>query len=506
VGQRRLRGLITAGQPWHVPASIGLVAVLTGLVGGAGRSALVGVMVLALVIAFVLHGVLTERKQAQEALRQNEAALRHQALHDALTGLPNRVLLQDRVQQAMLAAQHDPQPLALLLLDLDRFKEVNDTLGHQHGDLLLQQVAERLRATLRGADTVARLGGDEFAVLLPATDPAGATIAADRVHAALDTPFVVAGQSLRIGASLGLALCPEHGRDPQVLLRHADVAMYAAKRSGEACATYTPERDDYTADRLTLRADLRQAIMQGDLLLHYQPKVHIPSGRVHGVEALVRWQHPQRGLISPGEFIPLAEQTGLIGPLTHWVLEAALRQCRAWHRAGLQLHVAVNISIANVRDRHLPDTIAQLLTTYDVPPAALRLEVTESTLMADVARAQEVLTRLADLGVGISVDDFGTGYSSLAHLKRLPVDELKIDMSFVQHMAQDATDRAIVASTVALGHSLGLQVVAEGMEDRQTQEMLAGLGCDAAQGYYLSRPLPADDVARWLHEAQPAAA
>jgi diguanylate cyclase (GGDEF)-like protein/PAS domain S-box-containing protein len=452
---------------------------------------------LAATVEIIVQGL--ERKRVEEALR-------HQALHDALTGLPNRVFLQDHVQQAILAAQQDHQPLGLLLLDLDRFKEVNDTLGHQHGDLLLQQVAERLRATLRATDTVARLGGDEFAVLLPATDRTGATSAAGKVHAALDSPFVVDGQSLRIGTSLGLALCPEHGRDPQVLLRHADVAMYAAKRSGDACATYTPEQDDYTADRLTLRADLHQAITQGDLLLHYQPKVHLPTGQVRGVEALVRWTHPQRGLVPPGEFIPLAEQTGLIGPLTHWVLGAALQQCHAWRRAGLQLYVAVNISLANVRDPHLPDIIAQLLTTYDVPPAALRLEVTESTLMADVARAQEVLRRLAALDVGISVDDFGTGYSSLAHLKRLPVDELKIDMSFVRHMAEDATDRAIVASTVALGHSLGLQVVAEGVEDRHTQQMLAGIGCDAAQGYYLSRPLPADAVAPWLRETQPAAA
>jgi EAL domain-containing protein (putative c-di-GMP-specific phosphodiesterase class I) len=350
------------------------------------------------------------------------------------------------------------------------------------------------------------LGGDEFAVLLPATDRTGATIAAGKVHAALDSPFVVHGQALRIGTSLGLALCPEHGRDSQALLRHADVAMYAAKRSGEACATYTPEQDDYTADRLTLRADLHQAIMHGDLLLHYQPKVHLPTGQVRGVEALVRWKHPQRGLVPPSEFIPLAEQTGLIGPLAHWVLGAALQQCHAWRRAGLQLYVAVNISLANVRDPHLPDIIAQLLTTYDVPPSALRLEVTESTLMADVARAQEVLGRIAALDVGLSVDDFGTGYSSLAHLKRLPVDELKIDMSFVRHMAEDATDRAIVASTVALGHSLGLQVVAEGVEDRRTQQMLAGIGCDAAQGYYLSRPLPADAVAPWLRETQSAAA
>jgi diguanylate cyclase (GGDEF)-like protein len=410
-------------------------------------------------------------------------------------------LLHDRLEQALVAARRERHPLALLLLDLDSFKEVNDTFGHAAGDRLLQQVAARLQDALPPSDTVARLGGDEFAVLRPGEDVAGATLAMQKLLAALEAPVVVEGQALPSQASIGLALFPEHGDDAQTLLRHADVAMYSAKQVHRPYAIYTPARDPYSPSRLDLIAALRQAIALGALRLHYQPKLAVASGAVCGAEALVRWQHPQYGLILPDQFICLAEQTGLIAPLTRWVLEASLRQCRCWQRRGLPLVIAVNLSMWDVHDPEFPDSIARLLRATNVPPDALRVELTESTIMADADHTLDVLTHLAALGVRLSVDDFGTGYSSLSYLTRLPVDELKIDRSFVQHMAIQSHDAAIVASTIGLGRGLGLRVVAEGVEDRETWDLLAGLGCDVAQGYYVSRPLPALAFARWLRTA-----
>jgi len=438
----------------------------------------------------------TER--LNEQLRASEDALRHQALHDALTGLPNRTLLHDRLRHALAASQRDRWPVALLLLDLDRFKEINDTFGHHCGDLLLQRVGPCLSGPLRASDTVARLGGDEFAVVLPGDDGAGALRTARKIGEALDVPFVIDGQSLQIGASIGVAFCPDHGDDPQTLLRRADVAMYEAKRTHSGCALYDAARDPYSADRLALVGALRHAIAHDELLLHYQPKVDLKSGRVCAVEALARWRHSEHGMIPPDRFIPLAEQTGLIAPLTLWVLDTALAQCRRWRSAGYTIDVAVNLSMWNLHDPGLVDALAGMLADRAVPPAALCLELTESAIMADAERAQIVLARLAELGVGISIDDFGTGYSSLAYLKRLPVGELKIDKSFVQHMGEDENDRAIVASTVNLAHSLGLRVVAEGVEDKRAWDLLARLGCDVAQGYYLSRPLPASELEQWL--------
>jgi len=440
---------------------------------------------------------ITERKAFEEQLR-------HQAFHDPLTALPNRALLLDRLDHALRAAGHAQGSLALLLLDLDRFKEVNDTLGHPVGDQLLRQIGPRLRGLLRAADTIARLGGDEFAVLLPATDAAGATRVAQMLLTALDAPFAIAGQALDVGGSIGLALHPDHGADAATLLQRADVALYAAKRARSGYALYDPAANDHSPARLARVSELRQAIAAGALALHYQPKMDIAADRIYGVEALVRWPHPEHGLIPPDAFIPLAEQTGLIVPLTRWVLGEALRQCRVWRQAGLDLDVAVNLSMWNLRDAELPDTVAALLRAHDVPPAALRLELTESAIMGDAARALHVLTRLHGLGVRLSVDDFGTGYSSLAYLKRLPVDEIKIDRSFVRGLAEDATDATLVASVIGLGHSLGLTVVAEGMEDAAALAVLERLGCDLAQGYYVSRPLPAADLERWLR-ALPAA-
>jgi diguanylate cyclase (GGDEF)-like protein/PAS domain S-box-containing protein len=431
------------------------------------------------------------------ARTQAKALLAHQATHDALTDLPNRTLLHDRLDQALRAGARHRQPLALLLLDLDRFKEINDTFGHHHGDLLVREVGQRVRAALRASDTLARLGGDEFAVLLPATDEGGAVAVAGALLAVLDAPLNVGGQTLHVGASIGIALCPAHGADTPTLLRHVDVAMYTAKRTHSGYAFYDAAHDQFSPHRLALVDDLRQAIANGALVLHYQPQVEVATGRIRGVEALVRWPHPRHGLIPPDQFIPLAEQTGLIASLTHWVVRDALRQARVWRDGSLELGVAVNLSMWDLHDPLLPDTIAGLLRTYGLPPAALCLELTESALMADAARALDVLARLRALGVRLAIDDFGTGYSSLSYLKRLPVDELKIDQSFVRRVAADEIDATLVASILGVGHGLGLTVVAEGVEDRPGWELLARLGCDTIQGYYLSRPLPADALAHW---------
>lgn len=430
---------------------------------------------------------------------QATEALTHQTVHDALTGLPNRTLLYDRLQQAVLSTERTHGMAALLLLDLDRFKDVNDTLGHHYGDKVLQQVAERLRLSLRASDTVARLGGDEFAVLLPGDDRVGASQAARKIQTAIEAPILVDGHALRVSASVGITLYPEHGIDPQTLLRRADVAMYLAKGSASRRAVYTLSQDEHSPERLALADALRHAIANEHLVVHYQPKVNVVNGDIDCVEALVRWQHPIYGLMAPDQFIPLAEQTGLIGLLTRWVMGTALRQCTLWREAGTNLCVAINLSASNLRDPRLTETIVHLLERHKVDPSNLRVELTESTIMTDTKRALKNLERLAARGIRISIDDFGTGYSSLSYLKKLPVAELKIDKSFVQHMAQDPTDAAIVNSTIGLAHSLGLRVVAEGVETNQAWDLLASMLCDSAQGYYVSRPLPADELQRWVN-------
>lgn len=437
----------------------------------------------------------TKRKQAVEALQ-------YQALHDALTGLPNRTLLHDRLCQTIVEAEKGEHPFSLLVMDLDGFKEVNDTLGHHNGDLLLKEAGQRLVRLLLDSGTVARLGGDEFAVLLPsASDAESATSVVLRMRDALKEPFLLEGLPVEVQVSIGVALYPEHGHDAETLLRRADVAMYVAKGSTAGYVVYAPEHDHFSPSRLALTSELRQAIEHDQLVLFYQPKIDLKAGRVVGLEALVRWQHPRYGLVPPDEFIPLAERTGLIRPLTQWVLTQAVRQCQAARQAGWELPISVNLSARNLHDPQLVDTIATLLETSGVPSSLLSVEVTESTIMADAARALEVLVRLRRMGVAIAMDDFGTGYSSLAYLKRLPMNELKIDKSFVRDMTQDENDRAIVRSTIGLGHDLGLQVLAEGVEDRSTWELLASLGCDSAQGYYWSRPLPPDELARWLRDS-----
>jgi diguanylate cyclase (GGDEF)-like protein len=425
--------------------------------------------------------------------------LRHQALHDDLTDLPNRALLYDRMEDALTAAERNGEPAALLLIDLDRFKEVNDTLGHDSGDRLLEEVAVRLREVVRRGDTLARLGGDEFAVLLRGIPHRGlAAELAGRLQDALARPFTLNGVVAALDASIGIAHCPEHGTDVHTLVQRADVAMYDAKRSRTSIETYSPERDPYSAERLQLLGELRAAIGAGELVLHYQPKVDVVSQRVIGVEALVRWQHPVHGLLPPVAFIPLAERTGAISDLTRWVLDAALAQARVWSDAGLDLTMAVNLAAANIADATLPDAVAALLERHGIAGDRLECEISEHTVMADPRRAMGILERLRALGVRLSLDDFGTGHSSLSYLKRLPLDEVKIDRSFVMNMIEDDNDAAIVRTTIDLARNLGLEVVAEGVESQQIMNDLSALSCDVAQGFFLSRPLPAAELDGWL--------
>ena len=433
------------------------------------------------------------------------ADTRRQALTDELTGLPNRRRFFDELRAMLPASAREGLPTALLLIDLDGFKEINDTLGHPVGDRVLSQIGARLRSALPERAILARLGGDEFAAILPPGIEGPAAVAlADQARAAIERPFAVGGLSVTVGASVGISLCPDHGTDPDGLLRRADLAMYEAKTAHSGARLYLPGQEVDHRDRLALARDLRVALERDELVLHYQPMVELATGEVASVEALARWQHPQRGLIEPGRFVPLAERLDLMGPLTRTVLDRAMRQSAAWRRCGIDLTIAVNISIANVLDAGFPDDVAAALGRWEVPPGRLQLEVTESLVLADPVRAVDVLGRLGELGVGLSLDDFGTGHASLAYLKRLPVHELKIDRSVVQSMAFDAGDAAIVRASLDLARTFGLRVVAEGVETTETWAQLEALGADLAQGFLLSRPLPASELVRWLERWEPA--
>jgi diguanylate cyclase (GGDEF)-like protein len=410
-----------------------------------------------------------------------------EALHDPLTRLPNRALFHRLVQEQI---EQSGEGAAVLFLDLDRLREVNDTLGHRIGDRLLQQIGPRLRAMLGPEATVGRIGGDEFAVLLPGVTAAKeATRIADALAAAVAEPFRVKDVSLAVEANIGIALYPEHADNSAELLQRADVALYVAKERRSSSEVYDAERGARSHRSLSLIGDLRRAIDRRELVLYYQPKAELGSGRICGVEALVRWQHPVHGLVAPDEFIPLAEHTMLMDPLTMWVLDEALSQCAIWRQAGLDLRIAVNLSVRNLHDPELAAKVAARLRARGLSPSSLELEITESSIMAEPLRAMETLSQLSRLGVRLSVDDFGTGYSSLAYLKRLPVNEVKIDRSFIRDMTTDASDAAIVRSTMDLARHLGLEVVAEGVETQEVWSALALLGCDYAQGDFLSPPL-----------------
>jgi diguanylate cyclase len=428
-------------------------------------------------------------------------SLRHQATHDALTGLPNRTLLFDALEKATDAARSDRINLALMLMDLDRFKEVNDTFGHQFGDALLKQVAFRVQNQLHDRDVVARLGGDEFAIVLPdVTDANTAAATARRILNTLEQPFVIEGQVLDVGASIGIALFPEHGSDARTLLRRADVAMYTAKQQQSGYSFHRDELETRSPDQLALVVELRGAIERNELELYYQPKLHLRSGLMTRAEVLMRWNHPQRGLLSPVAFIPVAERTGLIRPMTDWLLDHAVGQCRVWQDAGAPVHVAVNISARSLLDQSLPGKVQRILDFWRVDARFLKIEITESSIMEDPAHALAILSMLQSMGVRLSIDDFGTGYSSLTHLRELPVDEIKIDKSFVIGMTRSEADAAIVRTVIDLAHNLGKQVCAEGVEDRETWQMLMELGCDLAQGYWIGRPMNAAALMNWLTE------
>ncbi|HEX9496135.1 MAG TPA: EAL domain-containing protein [Candidatus Limnocylindria bacterium] len=434
------------------------------------------------------------------ARREAERALREQALQDPLTQLPNRALLHDRWDHAIEIARRVREPLALMLLDLDHFKEANDTFGHGYGDLLLRAVAKRLGAAVRSSDTIGRLGGDEFAVLLPNTNDAGAQIAATKLLTALEEPFDIDGQVLEVTASIGIALYPRHGEDGSTLLRRADIAMYSAKRSGAGAAIYNyeDEVDEDAPHRLRITAELRQAIDKNELLLFYQPIVDVASGQTLNTEALLRWRHPARGLMMPDHFMPAVERSGLIRPVFGFALSSALRQCAAWRGDGLDLRVAVNLSVRNLLDPGLVDVVAEAIQRSGITASRLSLEITESMLMVDPERALKSLTRLRNMGISLSIDDFGTGYSSLAYLQRLPVYAVKVDQSFIRDMGVDVSSRAIVGATIDLAHRLGLKVIAEGVETQAAYDELRAMGCDAAQGYLMARPLPPDALAKWV--------
>jgi len=420
----------------------------------------------------------------------------HQALHDALTGLPNRVGFRNRIVQAL--AERRGTPFAVLLLDVDRFKEVNDTLGHQIGDRLLSSVGRRLAGALRENDMVARLGGDEFAVFAWVGGDADAGHVTHLIATSLEEPFALDDISVQMRASIGVALFPDHGADADTLIQRADVAMYLAKENQTGFQVYSAERDHHTTRRLTLASGLKRAIDEGELVLYFQPIAELATGDVTAVEGLVRWNHPELGLVPPDEFIPLAEPTGLIAQLTLRVLEDGLRQAATWKARGRNLAVAINVSVRNLYDPEFADHVAARLRHWGLPASSLHLEITEGMLMADPVRAEPVLARLHEMGVVLVLDDFGTGYSSLARLKRLPVSKIKIDKSFVMGMGTDEDDAAIVRSTIELARSLGLGAVAEGVETERAWLMLAELGCHAAQGYYLSRPVPAEKLETWL--------
>lgn len=436
--------------------------------------------------------------QMRSGIAVREQEILRLAYRDALTGLPNRVLFNVRLNEALASAAQMASPLAVLLMDLDRFKHVNEALGHGVGDHLLKEVAARLQGLLRAEDTVARFGGDEFAVVLPHANADYAAGIAHKILRALEQPIDFEGQPLDVGSSIGIAHYPEHGADAGALLRDADIAMYVAKDSKGGFAVFDAKYDTHQQEHLSMLSELRRAVEHNELAVFYQPKLSLASSSVGAVEALLRWVHPVRGFVPPGEFIPFAEQTGYIKVLTRWVLEESVRQCGEWLALGKPLQVSVNISARDLTSRELPEFVGGLLSRYGVPACLLCIEITESGIMEDPLQAQGVLEGLHALGIHLAIDDYGTGYSSLSYVVRLPVDELKIDRSFVVGMVGDPTMLTVVRSTIELGHNLDLRVVAEGVEDEATLALLRQLGCDQAQGYFLSRPISAAKLEEWI--------
>jgi diguanylate cyclase (GGDEF)-like protein len=466
------------------------------------KNGTIGIVVLMVTLAifqYLVGELLTSQRRARE--------LQRRATTDDLTGLANREQFCALLKEELGAGRLAGSPTAVMLIDLDRFKDINDTLGHHYGDAILRDLSPRLAACVGSAGIAARLGGDEFAVV-PAQrtdDPDTLGRIATRLLECVQEPIVIEQMTLEIGASIGVARAPLDGEDVHSLLRRADVAMYAAKEELSGHRIYHVRLDRHSRRRLTVLSDFRRALDGGELVVHYQPIVDIVTSRTCGAEGLVRWQHPELGLVAPADLIPIAEQSGLIGLLTRQVLDRSIAQCAEWRAAGEDLTIAVNLSVRDLLDRELPDQIDSLLVSHGLAPDAMQLEITESMIVSDPDRALRTVAQLRELGLRVAIDDFGTGYASLANVKRLPVDELKIDRSFISELSRDESDQIIVRSTINLGHDLGLTVVAEGVEDEPTLNRLRLLGCDLAQGYHLSRPLAADAFAEWLGLGEEAA-
>jgi diguanylate cyclase (GGDEF)-like protein len=443
-----------------------------------------------------------------DELRSQTASLEervmHESTHDNLTELPNRVLLHDRLEQAINIAIRQKNDIGLVILDLDRFKEVNDTLGHFAGDRLLKQVALRLVGVVRNSDTLSRMGGDEFAILLTQVDDSQALQAfLERITRVMALPFTLEGMTLVVQASMGVAICPKHGKDVDTLIQRAEVAMYAAKQQKIGNVIYSSTLDHYSTHRLTLMGELSQALQREELILYYQPKIDLKSKKVSKAEALIRWQHPEHGLMEPVDFINLAERTGLIKDVTKWVFNESIRQILLWQQKGLSMSIAINVSPSCLLSPELPEILTGILGSNNLGGSVLTIEITETSIIKDPDLTYEILNRLKDLGADISIDDFGTGYSSMAHLKKLPVSEMKIDKSFVMDMLHNKDDEIIVKSIIDLAHNLGLIVVAEGVETKEIASRLHELDCDMLQGYYFSKPLPAEQFEAWHASSSP---
>jgi diguanylate cyclase (GGDEF)-like protein len=496
-----LESYVPIGLGLHAKQPVGVLELYNdyGPIANDARSIFVpvaiGIAILLLLLYLSFFPIL---RRVTRTLRNQVDEIRHKAYHDDLTGLPNRTLFNDRAELAMREAEVNGYRMAVMLIDLDRFKEINDTLGHESGDRLLRALASALPAQMRESDTVARLGGDEFGILAVGVgDPDSVVLAlAEKVRGVLARPRTIDEIELAVDASIGIALYPEHGTDVETLMRCADVAMYRSKET-HTPTLYESEHDHHSPARLSLIGDLHRAIANRELLLEYQPQCDPASGELHGVEALVRWQHPERGLLMPDEFISLAEHTGQIRRLTNCILDLALRQCAEWLEAGIAPTIAANVSARDLLDSRFPDEVEAMLAAWGVDPARLELEISERTALIDLPRARAVLDRLSAFGVQLSIDDFGTGNSSLDYFRRLPVSAVKIDRSFVIGMLESSEDAAIVRSTVHLAHDLGLRAIAEGVETAEANRLLAELGCDLVQGFYFGRPMPAEAITHW---------
>jgi len=444
--------------------------------------------------------LVNQRDQLDIQVRDGTREIEYLRLNDALTSLPNRLLLTDRIDRMISSRRSDKSKLAVIIMDTDSFREVNDSLGHHHGDLLLQQIAQRLLDTCQMADTISRFSGDQFAILLNLSDlDQQLDDAIEHIIATFDQPFAIEELQIHLSVSLGIACYPQHGKDTDTLLRQAEVAMYMAKNKRKAYVYYDPEQDPFSKQRLVMSSQLKKAICENQLVLFYQPKVDAQTGQLVGLEALVRWLHPELGIIPPDQFIPLAEQSGLIQALTQWVLNAALRQSYLWKKSGRHIPVAVNLSALNLLNNKLAQQIRDLLDAWGLEPSCLELEVTETSMMVERQHAIKLLGDFHDMGISISIDDFGTGYSSLSYLQQLPVDVLKIDRSFIKHLSASPANDAITHAIIQLAHSMSLKVVAEGVETEQTLKYLQKINCDIVQGYYIDKPLTADEIQnKWL--------